>query len=91
MSDVVSRLPGQKVSRQGSGAVLASGSALERGAKDRINVRIRRTMVSRFPLSLALPYGSKVPNYRLFRVSILGIVMMVLGRYLIVEYLDPQG
>ena len=36
-----------------------------------------------------LPSGSKVANYRVFRVSILGIVIMVLGRYLIVEYLDP--
>ena len=32
--------------------------------------------------------GSKVPNYRVFRVSILGIAIMVLGRYLRVGYLD---
>ena len=32
---------------------------------------------------------SKVPNYRVFGVSILGIVIMVLGRYVIVGYLDP--
>ena len=32
---------------------------------------------------------SLVPNYRVFGVSILGIVIMVLGRYLIVGYLDP--
>ena len=32
--------------------------------------------------------GSKVPNYRVRRDSILGIVIMVLGRYLIVGYLD---
>ena len=39
--------------------------------------------------SYTLPEGSKVPNHRVFRVSILGIVMMVLGRYLMAEYLDP--
>ena len=33
--------------------------------------------------SRASPKGSKVPNHRVFRVSILGIVMMVLGRYLL--------
>ena len=33
-------------------------------------------------------YGSKVPSYGVFRVSILGIVVTVLGRYLIVGYLD---
>ena len=33
--------------------------------------------------------ASKVPNYRVFRVSILGIVSMVLGRCLVVGYLDP--
>ena len=32
---------------------------------------------------------SKVPNYRVSRVSMLGIVVVVLGRYLIVEHLDP--
>ena len=36
-----------------------------------------------------VPEGSKVPEYRVFRVSILGIVIMVLGRYLMVGYLDP--
>ena len=36
-----------------------------------------------------IPEGSKVPNYRVFRVSISGIVFMVLGRYFIVGYLDP--
>ena len=46
---------------------------------------------SRFPLEDSsktpeqiLPQGSKVP-----RVSILGVVIMVCGRYLIVGYLDP--
>ena len=29
------------------------------------------------------------PKYKVFRVSILGIVTMVLGRYLIVGNLDP--
>ena len=38
---------------------------------------------------LLLPYGSKVPKYRVFRVSILGIVSMVLGIYFIVGHLDP--
>ena len=37
----------------------------------------------------SLPLGSKVPNHRVFRVSILGNVFLVLGRYPIVEYLDP--
>ena len=37
----------------------------------------------------AWPRGSKVRNYRVFRVSIFGIVIMVLGRYLIVGYRDP--
>ena len=35
--------------------------------------------------------GSKVLNYRVSKVSILGIVILVLGRYLIVVYLDPWG
>ena len=35
------------------------------------------------------PKGSYVPNYRAFRISIVGTVIMVLGRYLIVAYLDP--
>ena len=30
-------------------------------------------------------------NYTVFKVSMLGIVTMVLGRYLIVVYLDPLG
>ena len=34
---------------------------------------------------------SRVPNHRGFRVSILGTVIAVLGRYLIVGYLDPLG
>ena len=38
-----------------------------------------------------IPKGSKVANYRVLGVSILGIVIMVLGRYLMVEYLDPSG
>ena len=33
----------------------------------------------------------KVLNYRALMVSILGIVSMVLGRYLIARYLDPSG
>ena len=37
------------------------------------------------------PKGSKGPKYGVSMVSILGIIMMVLGRYLIVEYLDPEG
>ena len=36
-----------------------------------------------------MPSGSKVLNYKVLRVSVLGIVIMVLGRYLIVGYLDP--
>ena len=35
-----------------------------------------------------VPKGSKVPNFRILRVSISGIVVMVLSRYLIVGYLD---
>ena len=35
------------------------------------------------------PKGSKVPHHKIFRVSILGIAMMVLGRYIMVGYLDP--
>ena len=35
--------------------------------------------------------GSHVPNYRVFRVSILGIVIAVLGRYHVFGYLDPLG
>ena len=39
-----------------------------------------------------LPEGSKVPGYRVFRVSISGIlILQVLGRYLMVGYLDPEG
>ena len=34
------------------------------------------------------PSGS-APNYKVFGVSRLGIVIMVLGRYLIVGYLGP--
>ena len=34
-------------------------------------------------------YNTKVPNNGLFSVSILGIVTMVLGRYLVIEYLEP--
>ena len=30
-----------------------------------------------------------MPNHRVFKVSILGTVIMVLGKYLMVEYLDP--
>ena len=37
----------------------------------------------------SLPYWSKVPRYRLLRVSILGTVIMVWVRYLVFEYLDP--
>ena len=32
---------------------------------------------------------SKVPNYRVFLASIIGTVIMVLGRYLIIGYMDP--
>ena len=32
-----------------------------------------------------------MPNYRVFRATMLGIVSTVLGRYLIVGYLDPLG
>ena len=35
------------------------------------------------------PQGSKVSNYRVLRVSTLGIVAVVLGRYLLVGYFDP--
>ena len=38
-----------------------------------------------------IPLGSKGPKCRVSMVSKLGIVMMVLGRYLILVYLDPQG
>ena len=38
-----------------------------------------------------VPKGSKVPHHRVYRVSILGIVKVVLGRYLMAEYLDPYG
>ena len=37
----------------------------------------------------ALWQGSKVPNHRVSRVSAQAIVIMVLGGYLIVGYLDP--
>ena len=37
------------------------------------------------------PKNPKYLTYRVFRASILGIVTMVLGRYLIVRYLDPLG
>ena len=40
---------------------------------------------------VACPKGAKVSNYRVFGVSIFGIVIMVLGRYLIVGYLVPLG
>ena len=40
-------------------------------------------------LNLTPRYGSKVPKSRLCRVSIVGIVVMVLARCLIVVYLDP--
>ena len=35
------------------------------------------------------PKRVQVPKYRVFRVSVQGIVIMVLGRYLTVGYLDP--
>ena len=35
------------------------------------------------------PKNSKVPNYTALRVSILGTVMMVLGRYPLFGYVDP--
>ena len=38
-----------------------------------------------FVARLLLPYGSKVPSYRVYRVYILGIVMMVSGRFLMVS------
>ena len=37
-----------------------------------------------FPVSVLVPRRSKVPDCRAFKVSILGIVNLVLGRYLIV-------
>ena len=37
------------------------------------------------------PYGSKVSNYMVFKVSILRIVIMVLARYRIVGFWDPLG
>ena len=37
----------------------------------------------------AITLRVQVPNYRVFRVSILGIVSTVLGRYFIVRYVDP--
>ena len=33
----------------------------------------------------------KVPNCRVLRISISRIAVLVLGRYLLVEYLDPWG
>ena len=33
---------------------------------------------------------SNMPKHRLFRASILGIVIPVLGRYLVFGYSDPQ-
>ena len=41
------------------------------------------------PRPRLLPSGSKVPHYGVYRVSKVGIVTMVLGRYLLVGYLDP--
>ena len=40
---------------------------------------------------LPSPRGPKYLTTGYFSVSILGVVIMVLGRYLIVGYLDPQG
>ena len=37
------------------------------------------------------PQRSKVPRYNACRVSMLGIATLVLGKYLSVEYLGPQG
>ena len=37
------------------------------------------------------PEGPKYLTYRAFKASILGIVVLVMGRYLIVWYLDPWG
>ena len=36
------------------------------------------------------PEGSKVPKYGESMASALGVVVMVLGRYLVFGYLDPQ-
>ena len=40
-------------------------------------------------LRVTLPKGSDRPKYRIFRVSVSGIVNLVLGRYLLFVYLDP--
>ena len=37
------------------------------------------------------PQGSKVPDDRIVSVFIFGIVIVVLGRYLVFAYLFPQG
>ena len=40
------------------------------------------------PSGLPYPQGSKLVHYRVLRVSIFEIVVMVLGRYLVLGYLD---
>ena len=40
---------------------------------------------------MPIPEGPKYPHIGVLRVSALGIVSMVLGRYLLFGYLDPQG
>ena len=45
-------------------------------------------MTAGFENRCAKKKESKVPNYRVFRISTLGIVNMVLGMHLIVAYLD---
>ena len=38
-----------------------------------------------------IPLDAEVLKYRVLRVSMFGIVVLVLDRYLIVGYLDPWG
>ena len=41
------------------------------------------------PADVKLPFGSKVPKYGLCRVSIMGIVILLVHRYFVFGYAEP--
>ena len=52
-------------------------------------MRVANALCPKYPNTRALRV--QVLNYPAFRGSILGIVILFSGRYLMVGYLDPQG
>ena len=41
--------------------------------------------------ALGSPRGSKYPIIRYLGFGVIGIIVQVLGKYMIIRYLDPQG